>query len=205
MSAHDPGLWADHLRSVAGRSAGADDETWRPCRAFAAWRRKLTSESDVGDVTGIDERLWLGLAQGKAAHTLEEVLSSSEDDSVAPLVRFDESVALEVWTERELSGLHALDRVSRSLGSDAGRRRALGCARWHVANTQPDNATNRPWATHVFLRLWRLEDLPEARLYAETLLHNCQALLGAPDPLSAEILLDSAEALQEEASGERSP
>lgn len=104
--------------------------------------------------------------------------------------------ALEVWTETELASLHALRWLAHLRGRPEWRRRALGCARWHVENLQPDNATNRPWAIHVFLELSVAESIPEAELYAQTLLHNCMVTLGHPDRLSAAILLDAADALE---------
>ena len=72
----------------------------------------------------------------------------------------------------------------------------LDSSRWHLDNTQPDNATNRPWAVQVFLDLAREDDNPDARLYAETLLHNATAANGVPEPFSAAILLDAARALE---------
>ncbi len=99
---------------------------------------------------------------------------------------------IEVWTEQELSGLHALWWLARRRGRDDLARRGAAARDWHLVNTQPDNATNRPWALHVFL----LGGTDESRLYAETLLHNCLVGTGRPDPTSAWILLDSARALE---------
>jgi EAL domain-containing protein (putative c-di-GMP-specific phosphodiesterase class I) len=62
---------------------------------------------------------------------------------------------------------------------------------WHLEHTQPDNATNRPWALHVFVRA----GAPEARLYAETLLHNATASDARHEPLTRWILLDAAREL----------
>lgn len=97
--------------------------------------------------------------------------------------------ALEVWTETELGALHALWRLARIAGRADWRERALACARWHVRETQPDNATNHPWAIHVFVMVG--ED--EARMYAEGLLHACQ--VGLLDRFSALVLLDAAREL----------
>ena len=62
---------------------------------------------------------------------------------------------------------------------------------WHMEHTQPDNATNRPWALHVFARVGD----PESALYAETLLHNVTASDARHEPLSRWILLDCAREL----------
>ena len=99
---------------------------------------------------------------------------------------------LEVWTETELSALHALWRLARVTDHTDWRARALACARWHVNETQPDNATNHPWAIHVFLMAG-----DDARLYAEGLLHACQ--VGLLDRFSAIVLLDAATELAREA------
>jgi EAL domain-containing protein (putative c-di-GMP-specific phosphodiesterase class I) len=66
----------------------------------------------------------------------------------------------------------------------AARLEAL--CRWHLEFTQPDNATNRPWALHVFARAGE----PEWTLYAETLLHNATASDARHEPLTRWILLD---------------
>jgi hypothetical protein len=99
--------------------------------------------------------------------------------------------ALEHESERELAGLHAWAWALRENpeSSDAFE----SAARWVIENVQPDHATNRPWAIHVFIE--RAGDV-EARMYAETLLHNCLVTTGEPDFFSACILLDAARALE---------
>jgi hypothetical protein len=99
--------------------------------------------------------------------------------------------AIEVWTEADLCGLHALWRLARERGRVDWRVRTERARDWHVAHTQPDNATNRPWGLHVFLLGGRSDSIH----YAETLLHNSMVLHGRPDPLSALILLDAAQEL----------
>lgn len=106
---------------------------------------------------------------------------------------------IEVWTETELSCLHALWWLARERGRDDWAALVAEVAAWHVENLQPDNATNHPWAVHVFLLMSEREadtDLAtNAQLYAQTLVHNCRVSMGRPDLLSAHILLDAAEAL----------
>ena len=63
---------------------------------------------------------------------------------------------------------------------------------WHLEHTQPDNATNRPWALHAFVAAGD----PESLLYAETLLHNVAASEARREPLTRWILLDSAQELE---------
>ena len=102
---------------------------------------------------------------------------------------------IEVWTETELSALHALCWIALRTGDAALAARTLDAARWHVAHMQPDNATNHPWGAHIFALLDVLDDRREPGLYAQTLIHNCQVHLGRPDRLSTVILLDCADAI----------
>ena len=119
------------------------------------------------------------------------------DPGSGPLRSWPEDRAIEVWTEEELSGMHALVRLARRLDSKQARERLRSAVRWHIEHTQPDNGTNRPWALHAFL----LEGSPEAHAYAGTLLHNALALSGRPTPLSAWILMDAAAELAWAAGG----
>ncbi len=145
---------------------------------------------------GIDESLW-------SAAVDDSISTGSINAQIAPegpIHPHTEEQAIELWTERELGALHALWRLSQIRDQPHWRTRALDAARWHLRNTQPDNATNHPWAIQVFLDLWNRD--PEsnegldARLYAETLLHNCLTTSAKPDPLSALILRDAADGLQ---------
>ncbi len=117
---------------------------------------------------------------------------AADGDSLIPR---SDACQIEIWTETELSALHAVWTIA-CIQHDADlARRCLRAARWHVAELQPDNATNHPWAIHVFLELWTRADSLEARLYAESLLHNCLVQQGQPDVFSAIILLDAARTL----------
>jgi hypothetical protein len=109
-----------------------------------------------------------------------------------PLQAWPGDRAIEVWTEEELASLHGLWRVARRGAIAELRTRLLAAARWHLHNTQPDNATNRPWALHVFLA----EGSDEGRIYAETLLHNATALRACLEPVSQWILRDAAAELR---------
>ncbi|MEO0631783.1 MAG: hypothetical protein AAFY46_13825, partial [Planctomycetota bacterium] len=97
---------------------------------------------------------------------------------------------IELWTERELTMVHAAWLLPG--WSEA----AEASARWLIQEIQPDNATNLPWAVQVFASLTIEEDSHEARMYAETLMHNCMVSAGRPDPLSALVLLDAARQLR---------
>jgi len=132
------------------------------------------------------------------------LLGDETADALAPLFPFSPDTAIEVWTERDLSAMHALHRLLIVHPDPTLVRRLDRAVDWHLDRTQPDNATGRPWAIGVFILRWIERDDIECRLYAETLLHNCQMLAARADPLSAEILLDAAEALEEIRDGSRS-
>jgi hypothetical protein len=110
-----------------------------------------------------------------------------------PLLPRSMHATVEVWTTADLAAMHALSRLAVDRARPDWAARVRSARDWHLEHTQPDNATNRPWALHVY----RLADIPECLHYAETLLHNCLAIEGRPDALSALLLLDAAEALEE--------
>lgn len=152
------------------------------------------------DPQGPDEALWRLVAGG--AGTWRTALTQTVESDPAPMHPPDARTAIEVWTERDLSALHAASRLRPPALDDDLHRRIETALTWHHQFTEPDNATGRPWAIHLSaLRSITTGDAG-AGLYAETQLHNCQVLTAAPDALSAEILRDAADALRAYASGE---
>lgn len=113
---------------------------------------------------------------------------------------------IEVFTQAQLSALHALWHLAAARSRTAWRDRCLAAAAWFIENLQPDNATNHPWAIHVFITLAAENPVlaPNAMLYAQTLLHNSQVHLGYPDAFSALLLADAAAALKSQASNLKS-
>jgi hypothetical protein len=104
-----------------------------------------------------------------------------------------------VRTESELIALHALHELGERRGDETLRQRVRDAARWHLRELQPDNATNRPWAIHVFARLSLDQDehiAGAALVHAQSQLHSCQLSLGRPDRLSACILIHAARSLE---------
>ena len=99
--------------------------------------------------------------------------------------------SIEVWTECELSALHALWRLCRTHPSPARAARLRELRAWHLEHTQPDNGTNRPWAIHAFLAAGD----PESRHCAETMLHAVCASDARGEPLTHWILADAAHEL----------
>lgn len=147
------------------------------------------------DARSPDLRMWA------AAHD-EHVPIDVELDvrSRGELVRRPDDLAIEVWTELELCTLHAAWHAGFRRTSPAVLGRCIRAAVWHIEHIQPDNATNHPWATHVFLiagqllggdsRAWELSN------HAHMMIHTCQVQDGQPDKRSAVILLDSALAIR---------
>lgn len=136
----------------------------------------------------VDARLWAALRSGVDPLGLVP----AGEGPVAPDAR---EIAIEVWTEIELASLQALWWHAKRAGDGgAVRERALSLARWLMAELQPDNGTNRPWAVAAFAELAAGGDV-DAGLYADTLLHNCQVSLGKPDLLSTVLLCDAAKCL----------
>ncbi len=134
-----------------------------------------------------DAALWWSLHD----HALDPVtLIEAADGPLVPSLR---RLGVEVWSEGELAALHALSwHANQPERSDLAAR-VESAARWHLAELQPDNATNRPWAVHVFADLANRSGDAAARAHVGTLVHNSIVSLGRPDRLSAAILLDAAD------------
>lgn len=158
----------------------------------------LASDSDAAPPAAVavpdplprasEARLWWAIHQ--PSPTTE---SLPDTGGIGPLLPVDDYRAIEVWTECELASLHALRNLAGRPDVDPHLRSALAtrldrAVTWHLDHTQPDNATNRPWAIHVFAE----RSDPEAQLYAEGLLHACQVGSTQLEPLSRAILLDAA-------------
>lgn len=211
MTEAEIGRWSAHLRSLSAPVIATDDvrrgfvdemdHRRAVDGAFLSWCGRAP---EAGRVAGtcpelstarapLDVVLWEGAAYargdgGRACNFLQDFAGKGAE----ALTSLRDFAGVEVWTETELSALHALSWLAVWSGRSADSARALDAAAWHVEHLQPDNATNHPWGLHVFLWLERERPGLGARLTAETLLSNCQVSLGRPDLLSAYILRDSA-------------
>ena len=174
----------DEFRDERGNRRSVDP----PLLAWIWGRRALPADS-IGEADA-DVRLWWSLHAG----TFDD--GAIVPGGGSPLVKHGEMTGIEVWTERELSAMHALWNAGRKFGRDDLARRAIGAALWHVEHMQPDNATNRAWGVHVFVMAAARTGTIEADLYAQTLVHNCTVGLGRPDVLSAWLLVDAARELR---------
>lgn len=143
----------------------------------------------------VDEHLWWSL-HDESASPLQYI-----DDQSGSLTKREPDQPIEVWTEVELAALHALSHHLARTRSDEERTRIAArlrsAAEWHTAELQPDNATNHPWAVHVFATLGATN--PHAALHAQTLIHNATVATGRPDRFSAVLLLDAGRQLTRQA------
>ncbi len=180
--------WIDHLRSTAEPWAAPDVRI--PAHGIdVPFRHAVIEHISAPAPAGlVADETCLWWARCDDTLNIDAIVNRSAD---GPLLANDLYSAVEVWTDAELSALHALWILARVRERSDWSSRVDVARDWHLENTQPDNATNRPWALHVFLS----HDGPECQHYAETLLHNTMATMGHPDPFSAWILLDCADAL----------
>ena len=175
-----PRDWIHHLEGL-GETPAAD----------------LPPDPTLFEGTRGEQRLWSACAGRVADERLSAWLLETLGDRRGSLLPPDGFRAIEVWTECELSAVHALGRFrrhpDRSIAAFSGERLAEA-VRWHIEHTQPDNATHRPWAVHEFLLA---EDgTGDATAYAGTLLHNMSASDARVEPLSRWIVADAARELR---------
>ena len=136
-----------------------------------------------------------------AASRLMGLVGEAADDEPAPMLAPRDDLAIEVWTECELSVMHAAWRIVIKADGDSGvaglEQRVKSAIAWHLERTQPDNATTHPWGVHAVLELgspWM-----EAADYAASMIHAVEAsshVSTGLDPLSSWILLDAAAGLE---------
>ncbi|UCD76703.1 MAG: hypothetical protein JSV91_07205 [Phycisphaerales bacterium] len=199
MKLTTPAEWARHLRTIAeprapaggGRAtpplgAGALDRPFA-LAVGAAGRDRSEAIAAPDPLPGGEIGLWWALVDDSI--DVDGLVAAPTAGSLLPQGLFR---TIEVWTDAELCGLHALWNLARRRNRPDWRKRVEQVRDWHLLNTQPDNATNRPWALHVFA----LGGSGECLHYAETLLQNALILAGRPDPLSAWILLDAAREIE---------
>lgn len=112
-----------------------------------------------------------------------------------PLFPNRQNDGIELWTELELSGLHAIWWLESDRDVAAVASRLTPLVEWHVDTLQPDNATQRPWAAHVFRIVAETTSNPSAQLHADQLVHASILRTGVPDVVSALVLRDAATAV----------
>jgi len=166
--------WISRLRAVA-ESAGPIDAgafadelgNTRALDRLVLTRRTGQAPPPPAPNESPDVRLWRAAldpaidAEQELAPLQSAARSNLDEGALVPRSL---APAVEVWTEIELASLHALTWIALARSSPALLDRALSCARWHVENTGPDNATNRPWALHLFVMLSEADGSVEANM-----------------------------------------
>ena len=173
--------FADLLDHLAARCPPPAD-TLTAGELDGAIRAAVLGEPWDGPCTRPETRMWWDRLHGSISPDNEDRWQGD-----GPLLQQHEAEAIEVWTDAELSALHAAWFVARSPDQKERIHRAVA---WHLEHLQPDNATNRPWAVHVFY----LHGSPEAEHHAATLIHNAQASGGTT--LAGLLLRDAATAIR---------
>ncbi|MFT3685863.1 MAG: hypothetical protein QM783_13230 [Phycisphaerales bacterium] len=213
----DRALWVKRLRAAAETTLGKAPAIPAPGTFRDERRNKL--EVDEGLFAALRSTVWTAPASARGDVKLwgnapvDAVVLPDTGGEGRPLLgdwtnqaSDKPHVGMEEWGERELCGLHALWSRARAADEDQRvrwLRRGYSACRWLLENLQPDNATNMPWSAHVWVMasgpgVWGPGLGPEARVYAETLLHNCQVGggLGRPDKRSAWVLFHAASELE---------
>ncbi len=147
--------------------------------------------------------LWqaLGLAQ-QATLLSRDIDLEMTDSLVAAIVanpaedgalhRMSSDESLDGWTYGELAGLHGLARLALLRRNQSWAKRVEEIALFHLENTQPDNATNQPWALFAFL--WS----GKTHSFADQQLHDATTHAGGSiTPLAGMLLADAADCLAE--------
>lgn len=187
--------WAALFRQVA-RTSGSSAEApgapvgAPPIKPFSDEDPSIKAWVIAGDPT-----------EPRAIDRFSAMLGAVQGDGPAPMLAPRDDLAIEVWTECELSVIHAAWRIviaaPESETATSIRERIRSAITWHLDRTQPDNATTHPWGVHAVLELgtpWA-----ESSDYAASMIHAVEAAGHAADqqdPLSTWILLDAAAGLE---------
>ncbi len=199
-------IWANRLGSAAACTLGGLDFSDLAARPTAF-------RDDEGTSRPVDVPL-IAAALGASFHPADSAVAPEirlwhaaldpsltlDDESLprgnGPLFDHPPRATIEVVTEVELCGLHALWTVARARARADLRARCLRTAAWHVHELQPDNATQMPWAIHIFVMLGVETGNAAADVDAQTRLHNALAGRGRVDRRSALILHHAARELR---------
>lgn len=190
MSAGRIAEWVSRLRDAALPTLGEDSPSAIRATAERAGRHRAAGLL-VASILGEPARIRpLSFDESVAVWSLGRTPPPPPEPGHRPLTARSTDDAIEIWTETEIAAVHWAWSVP------GWRRACEAAALWLVEEIQPDNATNLPWAVHVFAALSAGTDNHRAGLYAQTLLHNALVMRTRPDPLAALILLDAAYKLE---------
>ena len=107
-----------------------------------------------------------------------------------PLHRRQDDEALNVWTCRELCGMHALANLALQRRNRPWARRLEQAALYHLEHTQPDYTTTQPWGVFAFLWPDRTETFAEQQIHGATMQGG-----SCPGPMASLLLADAAHSL----------
>ena len=144
--------------SLWGACEAAIPAALAPVRACEAFSDRMPPPQSVDTV------LWQALCVFKQAKLLARDIDAEWVDGVVhqiishpgpggSLHPFDmQTVGLDVWTCRELCGLHALVELSLLAGTSRWMERVDQIAAYHFEHTCSSSLVNWPWAVHAFAR-----------------------------------------------------
>jgi hypothetical protein len=113
-------------------------------------------------------------------------------DAVGPGGR---EASLDVWTYRELLGLHALASLALLRRNRAWARRVQEIAQHHARNTQPDYTTSQPWALFAFVWSAGAAHFADQQLHDALSYGSSQGPPGEVSLIAALLLADAADCL----------
>lgn len=143
----------------------------------AVWTAYLNaSRGDTGAADQLDRA---------TARLLPTALLAGADDNPEP------------WWAAELMILHAMRSHAWRRPNAASEAAIARCVAFHLAEIQPDHATNEPWAIHAFAAT------DAGKLTAETLLHAAMVQgAGVLTPAARLIVIDALHAIEAGAAGQ---
>lgn len=150
------------------------------------------NELHAHDGQRITEVVWLAMALSVCGHrdfahraVIEPLLSAQQPHG--PFLKASKNDNLESLWYHELVLLHAVASVGVARPGDETMRKAVvRAADYHLNETQPDHATNDPWALFAFL--WN----PQSRPLADAMLHAAATMGTAGDRAVTLMLLADA-------------
>lgn len=195
-----------HLAAFLRRYETMPVEVWSVCEdalaaAVAPARRVEVYATEAPDADHVTPVLWKVLCLFEAAQLASRDADIEWADGVvhhivnrpgqgSSLHPQEPGESIELWTYRELSGLHALANMALRRRSESWSKRVEQIALYHLEHTQPDFTTSQPWG--VFGFFWS----PRTRSFADQQIHDAATEGGGTlNPLAAMLLADAADAL----------
>ncbi len=202
-----PAAWAacddalpDALALTDAAQACADYAPAPPLRTLTLWRALCIAQWAVLSRRDVDLELADAIVQ-------PIVLDPGPEGSLHPRFPYDavgpgsREASLDVWTYRELSGLHALASLALLRRNRAWARRVEEVAQHHARLTQPDYTTSQPWGLFAFVWSAGTSHFAEQQLHDATSYGSAQGPAGEVGLVAGLLLADAAHCLGQFASG----